>query len=158
MNKKKLWDIVKLFLKIGFTVLLLYLVFRKIDLPQIKRIFFQSNPVYIFLAFLVYLLTQVVSAWRLLSFFKSLKLDLNFGYNLRLFWLGMFYNVFLPGGVGGDGYKIYVLKKKFNLPTKKIFFALLLDRFSGLWAIGLISTCLIILIPKIDINPWLAAS
>jgi uncharacterized membrane protein YbhN (UPF0104 family) len=156
MSKKKLWDIVKLILKIGFTLLLLYLVFRKIELREVKRIFFKSNPLYIFLAFAVYYLAQVVSAWRLLSFFKSLKLNLTFGYNFRLYLLGMFYNTFLPGGVGGDGYKIYVLKKKFNEPTKKIFWALLLDRFSGLWAIGLISTILIILIPKININPFLA--
>ncbi len=156
MNKKKLWDIVKLLVKIGFSLLLLYLVFTKIDLKEVKKIFFRSNPLYLFLAFSVYFVAQIVSAWRLLSFFKSLKLNLKFGYNFRLYLLGMFYNTFLPGGVGGDGYKIYLLKKKFNEPTKKIFFALLLDRFSGLWAIGLISTILIILIPKININPFLA--
>src|ERR1700761_7528298 len=64
----------------------------------------------------------------------------------------MCYNVLLPGGIGGDGYKIYLLHKRYKLPTKKVFWAILFDRLSGFWAIGLITVALIILIPQIDIH------
>ncbi|WP_423149165.1 lysylphosphatidylglycerol synthase transmembrane domain-containing protein [Rubrolithibacter danxiaensis] len=155
MNKKKLWDILKLILKIGFTVFLLYLVSLKINFSDVKNLFLKSNPLFILLALLTYFLSQVVSSWRLLSFLSSIGLKLNFNFNFRLYLLGMFYNVFLPGGIGGDGYKIYLLRKKFQHPTKKIFLALFLDRVSGLWAIGFICVALIILIPKLDISPIL---
>jgi hypothetical protein len=65
--------------------------------------------------------------------------------------LGLFYNIY--GGIGGDGYKIYLLRKRFQKPTRKIIFAILLDRVSGLWAIGFLFAALILMIPRIEI-PW----
>lgn len=54
-------------------------------------------------------------------------------YALRLYYVGMFYNLFLPGGIGGDGYKIYLLKKiNDQISVKRLFSATLLDRISGL--------------------------
>jgi uncharacterized membrane protein YbhN (UPF0104 family) len=44
----------------------------------------------------------------------------------------MFYNLFLPGGIGGDGYKAYLLNKKYRVKYKKLISALLFDRISGL--------------------------
>jgi len=44
----------------------------------------------------------------------------------------MFYNLFLPGGIGGDGYKIYLLKKSHNAKVSRLITATLLDRLSGL--------------------------
>jgi len=32
----------------------------------------------------------------------------------------MFYNLFLPGGIGGDGYKIYLLNKLSNKSIKSL--------------------------------------
>jgi hypothetical protein len=66
--------------------------------------------------------------------------------------LGLFYNFLLPGGIGGDGYKIYLLNKNYKLPAKKVFWAIMFDRLSGLWAIGFIIVGLIFLIPQIDIQ------
>lgn len=151
MDKKQLFSLLKVFLKIGFTALLMYLVFRKIDFVEVKNIFLESNPVYIFLAFITYFLAQIVASWRLLSFLKGINLHLKFGFNFKLYLLGLFYNVFLPGGIGGDGYKIYLLKKRYKLPTKRVFLALFFDRLSGLWAIGFICVTLILLIPKIEV-------
>ncbi len=39
----------------------------------------------------------------------------------------MFYNLFLPGGIGGDAYKGYVLKKKYEVKTKSVVSILVLD-------------------------------
>ncbi|WP_207424050.1 lysylphosphatidylglycerol synthase transmembrane domain-containing protein [Desertivirga brevis] len=151
MDKKKLSNAAKILLKIGVTILLIYLISRKIDLVQVKDIFLKSDPLYIFLALVAYCLSQVFSSWRLLDFLRSIGMDISYGYNLRLYLLGLFYNVFLPGGIGGDGFKIYILRKKYQLPTKRIFLALLLDRLSGLWAIGTLCVILIILIPQVKI-------
>lgn len=152
MDRKKLINLFKIFLKIGFTILLIYLISLKIDLEEVKNVFLKSDPFYIFLAFLAYCASQLASSWRLLSFLHSIGLNVTYGYNLRLYMLGLFYNVFLPGGIGGDGFKLYILRKRFQLPTKRIFLAMLLDRVSGLWAIGVLCVTLIILIPKIEIN------
>jgi len=151
MDKKKLWNKVKIPLKVAVTALLIYYVFQKIDFNQVKQLFLTSNMWFILLALCCYFLSQVVSSWRLLSFLKAIGLEFSFWYNFRLYLLGMFYNVFLPGGIGGDGYKVYLLRKKYKLPTKRLLLAFFFDRLSGLWAVGFISVTLIIFIPKIDI-------
>src|SRR4030095_2092674 len=154
MAKKKYWNIIKLLLKLGFTILLIYLVFQKIDMQQVKSVFLNSKPGYIIAAWLSYLASQFVSSWRLLGFLRCIGLNPGFGFNLRLYMLGMFYNVFLPGGIGGDGYKIYILRKKFQLPTKRIFLSLLLDRVSGLWAICFLAVALTFLLPPFKTKEW----
>lgn len=148
---KKIWDAVKSPLKILLALTLIYLVFQKIDLKELKELFLTSNLFFIFLAFVAYLASQMVASWRLLSFLKSIGINVSLLFNFKLYLLALFYNSY--GGIGGDGYKIYLLRKRFQKPTKKIFFAILLDRVSGLWAIGFLFTALIILIPEIDI-PW----
>src|SRR5690606_835422 len=52
--------------------------------------------------------------------------------NFKLYGIGMFYNLFLPGGIGGDGYKVYLLNKYYKIPVKQLLQAVLLDRISGL--------------------------
>ncbi len=59
----------------------------------------------------------------------------------------MFYNLFLPGGIGGDGYKIYLLNKRFKVKAKRIFWAILLDRVMGLLALFCLAAGLALFIP-----------
>ena len=150
--KDRLWSITKLVLKFAVTSVLLYYVFSKVDFNKIKDRMLHANYWWMLAAVFFYFLSMVASAWRLLSFFKSINLNLNTRFNFRLYLLGIFYNFLLPGGIGGDGYKIYLLKKRFKLPAKKVFWAIFFDRLSGLWAIGLIIVCLKVFIPQIPIN------
>ncbi len=151
-KKQVFWDVVKTVLKIGFTSLLLYLVLRKMDFNVVKKTLSQSNPLYLLLAVLTFFISQIIASSRLISFFKSIHLKVGFLFNLRLYFLGLFYNLFLPGGIGGDGYKIWLLNKNYKLPAKRVFWALFFDRLSGLWAIALITVSLIIFIPQINIH------
>jgi len=152
------WNIIKLLLKIGFTGLLLYYVFHKIHIDQVKSLIIRSNPWWALAGVLCYFLSIIVSASRLLSFFKSINLNIGWKFNLRLYMLGIFYNLFLPGGIGGDGYKIYLLKKTYKMPAKKVFWAILFDRLSGFWAIGFITAVLVIFLPQLNISPILTGS
>ncbi len=150
--KDRLWSITKLLLKFAVTSVLLYYVFSKVDFNKIKDRMVHANYFWMLAGVFFYFLSMVASSWRLLSFFKSINLNLNTRFNFRLYLLGIFYNFLLPGGIGGDGYKIYLLKKRFNLPAKKVFWAIFFDRLSGLWAIGLIIVCLKLFIPQIPIH------
>ncbi|GAB3934411.1 lysylphosphatidylglycerol synthase transmembrane domain-containing protein [Mucilaginibacter myungsuensis] len=150
--KQKLWSATKTILKIAVTGVLLYFVFRKVPFADVKNRLLHANYWWMLAALLSFFCSMVVSSWRLLSFFKSIDLKLDPKFNFRLFLLGLFYNFILPGGIGGDGYKIYLLHKNYKLPGKKVFWAIMFDRLSGLWAIGLITVALIFMIPQIDIH------
>lgn len=150
--KGKLWSVVKVILIIAVTGGLLYWVLSKVHFDQVKVRLVNANRGWLVAAIACYFGSMLFSSWRLLSFFKSIDLKLDWRFNLRLYFLGLCYNVLLPGGIGGDGYKIYLLHKRYKLPTKKVFWAILFDRLSGFWAIGLIVVALIILIPNFPLH------
>ena len=150
--KDTLWSAIKLVLKIVVTSVLLYYVFSKVPFKEVKYKLLHANYWWMVAAVFVFFLSSIVSAWRLLSFFKSIDLRLDPKFNFRLYLLGMFYNFLLPGGIGGDGYKIYLLNKTYKLPAKKVFWAILFDRLSGLWAIGLIIVALILFVPQVELH------
>ena len=154
MEKKKIWNIVKTLLKISITGLSLYLVSRKVEFNDLKDGFEKSNPLFLFLAFIAFVISQVISSSRLNTFFKGIGLNISETYNFKIYLLGMFYNLFLPGGIGGDGYKIFLLRKKFKIKGRRLFQAVFFDRLTGLWALGLINATLIIFIPQLGIPIW----
>ena len=155
MDKKKIWNIVKLLLKISITGLSLYLVSLKVEFNDLKQAFNQSNPLFLILAFFAFVGSQIISSSRLNTFFKGIGLNIPELYNFKIYLLGMFYNLFLPGGIGGDGYKIFLLRKKFEIKGRRLFQAIFFDRLSALWALGLIISTLVIFIPNLGIPNWI---
>ncbi|WP_215225899.1 lysylphosphatidylglycerol synthase transmembrane domain-containing protein [Echinicola shivajiensis] len=131
MNKKN----IKLLLKVLLTGVAIYLVIRKIDTQATWQVLKDINLGYLLLAVLFFTLSKVISSLRLNFYFRDLEVNLSETSNLKLYWKGMFYNLFLPGGIGGDGYKVYLLNKYFKGPVKKLLAAVLLDRISGLAAL-----------------------
>lgn len=145
-NNKRWLSLLKLTAKILFSSAFLYLVLRKIHLQELMEQFHQTSIVWIALALLFFVLSKLVSAFRLNHFFRNTGLILSGMDNNRLYWLGMYYNMFLPGGIGGDGYKIFILNRKFEIAAKKLFWAVFLDRVSGLVALAILSGILSLLV------------
>ncbi|MBY5952196.1 flippase-like domain-containing protein [Algoriphagus marincola] len=125
----------KTLLKLILTGLALYLVFRKIDTQHLFEILQTLQWPWLIPALLLFVLSKVATAVRLNQYFKNIGLYLSEKLNFRLYLIGMFYNLFLPGGIGGDGYKVYLLNKHYQVSIKKLVQAALLDRLGGLVAI-----------------------
>lgn len=139
--KKNYW---KLPLKIALTLGALYLVYRKIDVEQTLHAIAGANPFWLLLALALFVGSKVTSAFRLNRFFGAEGLNLGQRYNLRLYFIGMFYNLFLPGGIGGDGYKVYLLNKHYKHPVKGLLMAVFIDRLSGLVSLGILALLLFV--------------
>ncbi|HET9825755.1 MAG TPA: lysylphosphatidylglycerol synthase transmembrane domain-containing protein [Chitinophagaceae bacterium] len=125
-------------MKIAVTILCFWYISKKIDFTAAKKAFLQANWSWLFLAVLLLMLSKLFSAFRLNIYFRNIKIHLPEWKNIKLYWLGMFYNLFLPGSISGDAYKVVLLKRKYNAPYKTTSAAVLLDRFSGLLGLGLI--------------------
>ncbi len=150
---------IKVALKIVISIALIYLVLRNIDTSKLFETIKQSNIWWLFVAFIFFNLSKIVSAIRLNWYFKDCGVNLSTKTNLILYYIGMFYNLFLPGGIGGDGYKIYLLKKRFNTKVSKLLQAILLDRLSGLVALLFLAALLFIFSKYSTLYPilkWLA--
>ena len=156
--KKKKKSLFYTLLKTAITLLLLFLVFNKISFAGIWEVIKQTNSILFTVSLCLFLLSQWVSAERLQVLFMSANFFLSSKSNYVLYLIGMFYNFFIPGGIGGDAYKVYILNKEFKWPIKKLTAALFADRFIGLTAIGTILLFTGIFTPLIKEKIWLWGS
>lgn len=148
----------KWILKIALSALAIYLVFRKISWPETWRLLGTVRIWWLLPALVLFNLSQVLSARRLLYFYRRAGVMLASRRNLWLYYQGMFYNLFLPGGIGGDGYKIHWLTKRYTVPIRRLITASVLDRLNGLAVLGLLALILASwLIPEsvLGVAPWL---
>lgn len=133
------------------SVALIAFVIHKIDLSQVKQLLLRPAGLpWLLVALLLFNASKIASAFRLNVYQRHIGVHLPEKQNLRLYYAGMFLNMFLPGGIGGDGYKILVLHRREGTPLKKLFGITLADRVSGLLILLLL---LCALIPALDI-PW----
>ncbi len=147
----KAWPILKVVFKLSFTIAALTWVVYNVDMSAVKTIWKNSDPLMLFAAFVAFFVSQIFASTRIRSYFLATGLKLSEWSNYKLYLLGMFYNMFLPGGVGGDGYKIYYLRKTHHADTRKLILATLLDKASGLWALCVISLVLLLKLPQLHI-------
>lgn len=129
---------IKLFIKILITVVCFWYISQKIDFSKALQALQNANWLLLFFSVLLYIVSKIIAAYRLNIYFKNIALRLPQWENLKLYWLGMFYNLFLPGSISGDAYKVVILNKRLQAPYKTTSAAVLLDRFSGLLGLSMI--------------------
>ena len=132
-------------IQLGVSALFVFLFINQLDLSALATVIFDVHWGFVILALVFFVLSQFLSSWRLLGVFNHFSFGLQPSSNHRLYLLGMFYNFFLPGGIGGDAYKALKLHKTFNWSWKKTGKALVLDRAIGL---GALLCCALLLDPK----------
>ena len=137
-KKSRLQKWLVLVLKLAVTIVCLWYVSTKIDFDKAWFAVKKTKWLWLLAAFLVYNLSKFIGSIRLNIYFRNIGINLPGWQNIKLYWLGMFYNLFLPGAITGDAYKVILLSKRFNTSYKKTTTAVLLDRFSGLLSLGLI--------------------
>jgi len=128
----------KLAVKIIITAACLWYVSKKIDFHQLSQTLLKANWFFLAAAVFLYMISKVFAAFRLNVYFKNINIALSQVSNLKLYWLGLFYNLFLPGSISGDAYKVIFLTKKFGVPYKKTTAAVILDRLTGLLGLAFV--------------------
>lgn len=148
--------ILSLLFKIGLTALAFFLVYRKVNLDKVGGLLESLKWGYLLLAFVPFALSKVFESLRLNIFFRCKDVHLSEKANFKLYLLGMFYNLFLPGGIGGDGYKVYWLKRNMDAPIKDMIWLSLLNRGAGIMGLMIIILTLSPFIPELfPYQSWL---
>ncbi len=142
-SKRLSGKLLKVLLQAAVTAAALYIVLGKIDLGRLAMAVSHANPWYLVAAVICFNISKLINAVRLNRFFRAIGLSLPEWYNIKLYYLGMFYNLFLPGGIGGDGYKIYILQKDHGMKVINAFNAVFWDRVSGIFALLFLSALLL---------------
>jgi uncharacterized protein (TIRG00374 family) len=145
-SKRRASGAAKLLIRIVVGVGLLgFVVLRHPEgiIDHLKR----AHPMWLAVGFAAIIAGLVISALRWRVYLHALDLHLTTGQLFRLYFVGTFFNAFLPTGIGGDGYKaIKIGRDRGSL--SRAFASVFLDRFAGivaLSAIGFISTVVLTL-------------
>lgn len=155
--KLKQWLV--LLLKFIVSCVCLWYVIHKIDWKTSWRTVQKSNLFWLLCAIAFIIASKIIAAVRLNIYFKNIGAILHQKINMKLYWLGMYYNIFLPGGIGGDAYKVVMLNRTYNHPAKLLTAAVLLDRVSGMAGIGVLSALYYFGVYNgINYSYWLLAS
>jgi glycosyltransferase 2 family protein len=129
----------KTILKVLVSVILYVLLFSRINIQEvidsIKLLSFVYVPVIIILLVANYVISAV--RWKKLLIFEN-TLSITVKYLTKLYFIGAFFNNFMPTSIGGDVYKIYKLGKKISHKANA-FIATFMERFTGVIALVLIS-------------------
>jgi len=141
----------KMVLQVLVSACLVVVVFRHLDFGQVKNLAYhpQRAPLLV-AAFVAFNLSKIVSALRLNIYQRHAGVHLGERENLRLYYAGMFLNLFLPGGIGGDAYKILVLHRSHALPLRALIATTLADRVSGI----LVLLAILCLLTPLLALPW----
>ena len=137
------------FLQIVITVFFVYFTVSNLDLSKLFEVLNNINILYLIIAASIYFSSQIISSERLRYILNDNKFIISFKQNFSLYLIGLFYNFFIPGGIGGDAYKSFLMNKKFNWKLSKVVKLLLLDRLIGL---GVLCSILIGLYEIIFLN------
>lgn len=130
--EKRTINLLRFFLKLTLSLVAVYVVVQNIDRQELTAILRSANPGWLVAGIVGYNLSKILSSFRLSYYLRASGLHLSEKENLRLYYIGMFYNLFLPGGIGGDGYKVWLLSRDTGVTTKSVFQAVLFDRISGM--------------------------
>lgn len=140
--------LVKFLLSLG---ILIYL-FAKISPTSFWNAFLAARHHLIILAFFLYLVGQTLSAykWRLLA--QVLGFTRTFSRFLSFYFIGMFFNLFFLGSIGGDVGKAYLLAGKKDSRMRAAY-SILADRFTGGMALVTIAVVFLVFSPTIHVLP-----
>jgi len=126
--KKTYITIIQLSISILFVSLTIY----KIDIRSLITIFNKIDLYFFLLSPIAYFISQIIASERLRNLLNISGFKLTFFENGKIYLIGMFYNFFIPGGIGGDIYKTYLFKKIYNWEVSQTIKIIIKDRLIGL--------------------------
>lgn len=83
-----------------------------VDLADLVRQLRATRLTYVLLGVLLYGLGQMISAYKWYLLLAPVRLVMTYGRTVAIYFIGMFFNIFLPTIVGGDAVKAILLSRE----------------------------------------------
>jgi uncharacterized membrane protein YbhN (UPF0104 family) len=129
---KKTKKLLKFLVKLLISFALIFFVIHEIDISKVMELVKTANIKFIFLAYLCIFFAQMLGGLRMRNNFNSEGLKFTRIYAIGFYYIGMMFNLVLPGGIGGDGYKAYYFQKRYRFPWRRSVLIVLRGRANGL--------------------------
>ena len=119
----------------AISMLLLYFLFKRIDVQSLLSLHMSFQFQWVIPAFLAMLIALIVKAYRWQVLLHTQNVELSYRKSLNLNLIGVFFNYFLPSLTGGDIVKGWMLGKE-NKKWWEVYSSLIVDRVVGLVALS----------------------
>jgi len=126
-GKRILVQLVKIAVSVGLIAFLFYKLSPENLLADLSCV----SPVQLVIAVVIFFLSVGLGAYQWHLLLKAGGIALPFAKTFKVYFVGMFFNNFLPAGVGGDVMKIYDVTRVGNDPHQ-VFAVTMLDRVIGI--------------------------
>ena len=157
---KKSKPVVILIVKLLVSGGLLAYFFSRVHPERFLHTFATANYWWIALALVIYLFTQTVSAVRWTALARPLGIETPFKDLLKYYLIGMFFNLFAPGTVGGDVSRIFYLVRDDEahaegraVTTTHAAISVLMDRAIGMIVLVWVGAAGLLLFPEYAVPP-----
>lgn len=120
-------------IKIGITILGLYLVTSKLDVITIAELIRQVNSGWMALGVFLMILSLFVRAFRWRVILRGVGSTIRYSRLVELYLVGSFFNAFLPSGLGGDIVRAAEVAQ--DTDSSVAVGSVLVDRLTGLMAL-----------------------
>ena len=134
LNKRVLFQILKVVISLG----LILFLFSRISPGRLMTVIEEIRPLHIVLAIFIFFLSGLLGSFQWHLLLRAGGITLPFTKTFRLYFVGLFFNNFLPANVGGDAFKIYDVSRIGNDPHQ-VFAITLLDRIIGITGLCLLA-------------------
>jgi uncharacterized protein (TIRG00374 family) len=133
-------------LKVGVSIALLAYVVAASRPERIAHALAHADARLVAAGALLWFVIQLLNVykWSLLN--RAQGFDVPFGRLLDVYYVGMFFNTFLPSGFGGDAVRTYQLSRLSGRVGGSMA-SVGVDRFTSLWALLLVATATLVLAP-----------
>lgn len=140
-------------LRVGITVLGLWLAAQSIQVGQVAALLAESDWRWVLLGFGLVNISLVLRAYRWLVLLRGLGVQrLSLGRLVALYFIGNFFNAFLPSGFGGDAVRVVEVAQEVggDVAAGTVF----LDRFTGLLVLFVMGLFALPFRPPTFPEPW----
>lgn len=123
-------------LKAGVTVAFIVWLAHKVDVAELSAVLAEVDWSLVLLATLLVTLSQVVCAWRWLLLARGMGIVMSPPLALRTYYIGMFFSLFLPGLIGGDVVRGWLINRRMGGGRLlRIGWSILMERVNGVFAL-----------------------
>ena len=138
MGEVKLSQVLTSALKVFLSLGLLAFILHQVGWEQTWASVQMAQPFYLLVALSLYLIGVAVRAYRWQILLTALRMEVSLPRLTALYFIGAFFNSFLPTGIGGDVVRIYELAKQSERSAASVG-TVLIARATGLLALFLMA-------------------
>jgi uncharacterized protein (TIRG00374 family) len=132
----------KWFIRLGLGILIVTILLRQAEGADLGRVMRQVSPAVLLGSLLAYCAGQLLSAWRWQLLLNAARptnaAPLSLTTCARIYFIGMFWNLWMPTSIGGDAARSYLAGQR-GIGLGAAATSVFMDRFVGM--IGLLLIC-----------------